>query len=441
MGRQRPREIETPILTLTDEGLGSGMFDDRTVLARNALPGETVSLRVLKRRRGVWSGEADTPRARAPARRQPACPNFPRCGGCVLQHLAYPEQVRHKSEVLMRLLDQHGVAPQSVREPVVGPQFHYRFKARLGVRVVGGEPLVGFREGFSNRVARMDDCKTLALPFARCLPALRRTLSMLSEPDRIPQVELAGGDRVFAVIVRHLGELTPGDLSALQRFAESNAVRVFLQSGGYETVAPLEPDPGDTALSYTNPDFGLCFEFLPADFTQVNPYMNRRLVRAAVLALAPIEGASVTDLFCGIGNFSLALARAGFQVLGFESSTGAVERAKRNADLNGLADRAEFAVADLYDSRCTDLPASSHLLLDPPRSGAGPNLGRWAASRALERIAYVSCNPRSFASDAARLLSGGFKLEEVGMFDMFPHTAHVETLGIFVRAPAGSSGG
>ncbi|MEQ8857829.1 MAG: 23S rRNA (uracil(1939)-C(5))-methyltransferase RlmD [Pseudomonadales bacterium] len=433
MARRGPRQIDVVIEVLSEDGLGEAWFEDRRVLARNALPGESVTVRVLKRRRGVWYGEAETPPRRGIERQTPPCPYFPRCGGCAMQHIAYPAQVRHKADVLLHLLRQQSVAPQLVRQPVCGPQFHYRYKARLGVRLVGDEPLVGFREGFSNRVARMSDCKTLALPFARCLPALRRVLAELERPDRVPQVELAGGDRTFAIVVRHLDPLGDADRARLRSFAASSGVRLFLQSGGYETVAELAPAADRRGLSYVNPDFGLCFEFLPTDFTQVNPFMNRRLVRAAVLALAPHRGAMVNDLFCGIGNFSLALARAGLGVRGFESSPGAVARAGRNAALNGLSAQAEFALADLYDSRCPELPDARYLLLDPPRSGAGPNLERWVASRALERIVYVSCNPRTFASDAARLQSQGFTLQEVGVFDMFPHTAHVETLGCFVR--------
>jgi len=434
MARRGPREIELSVDTLGEDGLGSGTFDGRPVRARNALPGETVNMRVLKRRRGVWFGEADTPEAagRAAARVTPPCPNYPRCGGCALQHLDYAEQLRHKSAQLHALLAAEGVTPGRVHAPVAGPRFHYRYKARLGVRVVGGELLAGFREGFSNRVARMSDCKTLALPFAAMLGPLREALAGFEAPDRIPQVELAGGDRQFAIIVRHLAALGEGDQARLRDLEARTGVRVFLQSGGYDTVTPLDPDRSPY-LSYANPELGLCFEFLPTDFTQVNPFINRALVQRALLALAPRPGAVATDLFCGIGNFSLALARRGVHVHGLESAPGAVARAERNARLNGLGGRAEFAVADLYDAACPDVPESTYLLLDPPRSGAGPNLERWAGSATVERIAYVSCNPRTFAADAARLARLGFPLQEVGVFDMFPHTAHVETLGLFAR--------
>jgi 23S rRNA (uracil1939-C5)-methyltransferase len=307
---------------------------------------------------------------------------------------------------------------------------------------VGEQVLAGFREGFGSRVARMSDCKTLALPFARMLPELRHTLGRLSQPGRIPQVELAGGDRDFAIIVRHLTELDRRDRDLLADFGRRTGMRLFVQPGGYDTVTPLrqalDPDSGtqrgdDPHLSYTNADFGLCYQFLPTDFTQVNPYVNRALVRDALLGLAPRPGGVVVDLFCGIGNFSLAMARLGMRVLGLENAAGAVARATGNAANNGLSAWAEFALADLYDARCPELPEADYLVLDPPRSGAGPNLERWVDSPRLQRIAYVSCNPRSFAGDAARLADQGFELDEAGIFDMFPHTAHVETLGLFSR--------
>ena len=439
MARRGPREVTFEVTDLGDDGLGVGAVDGREVRARNALPGESVSARVLKRRRGVWFGAADTPEAASSARVAAPCPNFPRCGGCALQHLDYGRQLEHKQAILADLLCAEGVAPGRWRAPVSGPRFHYRYKARLGVRVVGGEPLVGFREGFSNRVARMTDCLTLARPFAAMLPDLGATIAALGEPDRVPQVEVAGGDRDFVIILRHLGELDEADLRALSGFEGRTGVRVFLQSGGYDTVQPLAAD-APSSLTYAVPEFGLCLSFLPTDFTQVNPAMNRRLVQRTLLALAPSPGEHVVDLFCGIGNFTLAVARLGATVSGFESAAGAVARAGINARRNGLAGRAEFAVADLYDARCPTLPDADCLLLDPPRSGAGPNLERWADSSRLSRIAYVSCNPRTFAADAARLATLGFSLQEVGIFDMFPHTAHVETLGLFVRGGVAARG-
>ncbi|MDZ7669170.1 MAG: methyltransferase domain-containing protein [Gammaproteobacteria bacterium] len=440
MSRRGPRQIELTIESLSADGLGHGRFEGREVLARNALPGEMVSAVVRKRRRGFWYATAPTPAVRSPLRRSAPCPFYPRCGGCVMQHLDYGAQLDHKRAVLNAQLAEHNVTPHRQLSPVSGPHFYYRHKARLGVRRVGDEVLAGFREGFSNRVVRMDDCLTLALPFARMLPDLRCTLGAMSEPGRLPQVELTAGDRTFAIILRHLGDLDAADHARLRGFARRTGMRVYLQPGGYDSVHLLDDSGHGPYLSYANPDFGLNYEFLPTDFTQVNPYVNRSLVRAALLALAPRPGRVAVDLFCGIGNFSLALARLGVRVIGLESAPGAVSRARQNAAGNGLAQRAEFAVADLYDEGGGDLPEADYLLLDPPRSGAGPNLERWAGSSRVEKIVYVSCNPRTFASDAARLAESGYTLQEVGVFDMFPHTSHIETLGLFLRRRGGAGG-
>jgi 23S rRNA (uracil1939-C5)-methyltransferase len=440
MTRRGPRRLRVTIDELSGEGLGVGRFEDRVVHSRNGLPGETVTVTVRRRRGGVWYGEGDDPDPAVPARRHPPCSAFPRCGGCVLMHLDYPRQLEAKAGWLRAELERHGLTAARIRAPVSVVQLHYRYRARLGVRVVDGEVLIGFREGFGNRIARTRECRTLAAGFVQRLPALAGALASLRRPDRVPQIEFAGGDRDVAILVRHLTALDEREHRVLLDFARLTDTRVYLQPGGYDTVWRLDSGgngagapPSDPHLTYSLADFGLCYRFLPTDFIQVNPFVNRALVRAALLGLAPRPGARVTDLFCGIGNFSLALARSGLRVFGYESSPAAVARARLNAQVNGLEDRAEFVVMDLYDARCPSLPESEYLLLDPPRSGAGENLQRWAACPRLERIAYVSCNPRSFATDAALLRDRGFDLEEVGIFDMFPHTAHVETLGIFSR--------
>jgi len=439
MAMREPRRIEVAVSALADEGLGMAAAVEsgagaRTVLIRNALPGERVTAVVRKRRRGVWYAEALDGSPPAADRVTPPCPAYPRCGGCVLQHLDYAAQLAHKQALVERLVAAQGVVPVRVRPPVSGPRFHYRYKARLGARVVDGELLLGFREGFSNRIARMADCLTLARPLAQALPELAEVLGRSSVASQIPQVELAAGDSGAAFVIRHLAPLASADVQALAGFAATPGRTVLLQSAGYGSVRPLDGPLRPAYLSYANPDFGLLFEFLPTDFTQVNPAVNRELVRAAVLALDVRPGDRALDLFCGIGNFSLALARAGAQVYGLESGAGAVERAWHNAALNGLGARAEFAVQDLYDSPGPALPDARLLLLDPPRSGAGPNLQQWIAGVGLERIAYVSCNPETFATDAAVLQQSGFRLAELGVFDMFPHTAHIETLGLFVRS-------
>jgi 23S rRNA (uracil1939-C5)-methyltransferase len=280
----------------------------------------------------------------------------------------------------------------------------------------------------------MTACLTLTEPLSDLLVPLKQLISQLSAPDRIPQVEVAAGDEDAAVILRHLDPLTEEDRQAIAGFSSMYRVRAYTQSGGYDTVAPASDRAAARYLGYQNPDFGLHFLFAPMDFTQVNLVMNRKLVQAAILGLGAPEGAEVLDLFCGIGNFSLPIAAAGLRVQGLEASASAIERAQMNARLNGLSERCEFAVQDLYDADCLNLGQADYLLLDPPRSGAGPNLPAWLESTGAIRVVYVSCSPRSFAQDARVLLSAGFRLEQVGIYDMFPNTAHVETLGIFQRS-------
>ena len=434
MARSRvPREIEAQITELGSDGLGRAFHGERGLRVKNALVGETVTAKVLKRKKGLWFTEAYDITDSAPSRVAPACPNFPRCGGCAMQHLDYHAQLELKQQHVCDLLEAAEIRPQQIVEPTMGPRLHYRTKARLGVKLVGEHLLVGFRESFSNRVGRMSECQTLIPAFSRLIEPLRNLIASLSIVNRIPQVELASGDNQRALILRHLEQLTEADRLLLKNFGELHNIEVYLQSGNYDSIVSVGGGTKIACLGYANCDFGLHFQFLPWDFTQVNLQMNRQLVLAALSAMNAPAGSLVLDLFCGIGNFSLALARKGHRVIGYEAAQGCVDRAQMNARRNGLSHRCEFQIADLYDAACAELPDADYLLLDPPRSGAGVNLKRWLASIAPERVVYVSCEPKSFASDATIFGQLGYQLEQVGIFDMFPHTAHVETLGVFSR--------
>ncbi|MGE0625461.1 MAG: methyltransferase domain-containing protein [Pseudomonadales bacterium] len=434
MGRGKlPRSVDVQVDALGLDGLGHARHLTRELRVKNGLPGEQVSARAGRRRRGIWYVEAERIEDPAAMRVAPACGEFPRCGGCVMQHLDYAEQVRLKESQLLDALAQSGIEPEQRLPAATGPRFHYRSKARLGVRVVGTDVLVGFRESFSNRVMRMDACPALVPSLSSLIGPLRDLIAGLSQPDRVPQVEVAAGDGATALVLRHLTALTPEDRIRIESFGARHRVRCYTQSGGYDTVTPASRQAQQPYLSYGNPDFGLQFHFSVTDFTQVNLAMNRQLVRSAVDALRAPRGSAVLDLFCGIGNFSLPLASRGLRVKGLESSAEAIDRARLNAARNGLGGWCEFAVQDLYDADCPDPGGAEFVVLDPPRSGAGPNLAAWLASGDVRRIVYVSCSPASFAADAARLGECGYALEQVRIFDMFPHTAHVETLGVFQK--------
>lgn len=436
------RDIDVRILELGADGLGLADREGKPLWVRNALPGETVTARILKRRKGRLFGDGLAVVENSHEMRvASACAYFPRCGGCSMHHVDYAHQLELKAQILRDALDAAGVTAQLWRAPVSRGRLQYRRKARLGVRQVGDQVLAGFRESFSNRVARIDTCQILVPHLAALLPGLRRALSHQSASHRIPQVELAAGDSGASLIVRHLEPLTPDDLVQWQRLQDETGAQLLLQPGGYDSVHGLNSAP-IRLLDYQHQQVGVTMRFDPRQFTQVNQPINTALVAAVLSALEPVRSGAIVDMFCGIGNFSLPVARRGLQVYGFESQADAIDQARGNAQLNGLAERCDFAVADLYSDEAPPLPPNvSAMLLDPPRSGAGPHLDAWAAHDALQRIVYVSCNPATFATDAARLRSHGFALSEAGVYDMFPHTAHVETLGVFVRESRRASAG
>ena len=442
---KQPTEIELSITSLSDAGLGGGQHNDQPVWVRNALPGEVAKARILKRRGGQRFADGQ-PVDQLSADRVPSpCPYFPRCGGCATHHMSADAQLEHKQRQLAEQLKLQQIEPVSWRAPVSLLRLGYRRKARLGVRVVGDQVLVGFRESFSNRVARLDACLTLTPELSRLISPLKLAISELSDPRSIPQIELAQGDGHCAVIVRHLQPLTVEDFEVWRRFETRWAVQVLSQSKGYDTLQGINDDNlAMRLLHYQIPEYGVTLGFYPHQFTQVNALMNRELIRTALAYLMPRRGEVIADLFCGIGNFSLPLARSGARVVGIEASERAIASAEDNAGRNGLAHRCHFKAQNLYTpmeggealertAQAAFGAAPSALLLDPPRSGAGERLADWAKIPSVERVAYVSCNPETFAADARTLAACGYRLHEVGVYDMFPNTSHIETLGFFVR--------
>lgn len=440
MSRRRfPPTLDVRISALDAEGVGLAMFGEKNVRVKGALPGEQLIARTVGKRKGAALAVAETINENpSPLRQRAPCPVFSRCGGCALQHMDYSSQLEHKQAGLLQELAANNVS-YSLLQPAVGsPQFGYRRKARLGVRRLHEMQLVGFREAFGGRIVKMDSCIALAPPFNELFVALSELISKLSIPAAIPQIETAAGDTDVALVLRHLEPLTVGDARLLGEFEQRHGIWIYTQAAGYDSLKPLSEQA--PLLNYSLAEFGLNLQFSVTDFVQVNAYINAALIRAVNAALQPKPGKRIGDLFCGIGNFSLPLARSGAHVSGWEAASDAIFRARDNAVRNELRDRTQFEVADLYNlpgDEKQKLPIANvsnldALVLDPPRSGAGPALPSWLAPSVTE-VAYVSCNPITFASDARVLLDHGFTLDEVGIYDMFPHTAHVETLGVFRR--------
>jgi 23S rRNA (uracil1939-C5)-methyltransferase len=318
--------------------------------------------------------------------------------------------------------------------PIHGPAWGYRHRARLSARYVEkkGGALVGFRERRSTYVAEMRSCEVLPPHVSALIVPLRALVGALSIRERLPQIEVAVGEEVVVLVLRILEPLTPADEDAVRAFADEHRVQLWLQSAGPSSVRPFHPLDAPP-LYYLLPEFDVRIRFGPADFTQVNQAVNGVLVRRAMQLLAPAPGERVLDLFCGLGNFALPIARLGAAVTGIEGSTSLVERARENARANGLS--AEFVVADLFDAAtCARLPRCDAMLVDPPREGA-IEVVKALGDGGPGRIVYVACDPATLARDAGVLVHvKGYRLAAAGVANMFPHTAHVESVALFVQA-------
>lgn len=442
--RHLPAEpVALTIRDLSHDGRGVARLDERAVFVHGALPGERVTARLTARRRGHDEAETCEMLEPSPHRVTPRCPHFEVCGGCSLQHLDGGQQLEAKQEILVQNLMRIGhVQPAEVFEPLRGNGWYYRRKARLSVRYVYKKhrALVGFRERRGRYVADMSECHVLQRAVAERLPDLSALVGSLDARESIPQIEVACGDDRNALVFRHLEPLSPGDLEKLRAFARSSGIAVFLQPGGPDSVAAFEPE--HIELSYSLPAHDVTLWFGPADFVQVNGEMNRRMVDRALELLEPEPQARVLDLFCGLGNFTLPIARRAAEVFGVEGDPELVQKAADNAARNGL-DNVRIFKADLTQP----LPAGggqnrppwlrqacSRVLLDPPRSGAREVIPAIGASGA-SRVVYVSCNPASLARDAGALVhQHGFSLSGAGVMDMFPHTTHVESIALFERS-------
>ena len=424
------------IEALDGEGRGVARADGKVVFVEGALPGELVEARLFKRRKRFdLAAMARIIRA-SPYRTTPPCPHFGVCGGCSLQHLDVAAQVANKQRMFEDALARIGkLRPDRILPPVMGPTWAYRHRARFSVRYVQSKNgvLVGFHERKSSFIADIRSCRVVPPAVSKLLPALHALIDALSLRDRIPQVELAVGEAAIALVFRVLQAPEAEDLAKLRAFAADHGIQVYLQPKGPETATPLDSTAPAT-LGYRLPEFDLHMAFRPTDFTQVNHAVNEVLVRRAIGLLAPQPGERIGDLFCGLGNFTLAIARRGARVLGIDGSAALLSRAADNARHNGLHERVEYRAADLFKTDAAQLAAwgrFDRLLIDPPRDGA-IEIVKALGAEAPARIVYVSCNPATLARDAAVLVTTkGYTLREAGVLNMFPHTAHVESIAVF----------
>ena len=422
---------------LTHDGEGV-VRDGKAAFVAGALPGERIRFRRTRRHRQHDEAVLLEVLEPSASRVVPRCAHFGICGGCALQHLSADAQLDAKQTELRDNLERVGkVSPREWLAPLRGPVWNYRRRARLGAKFVikKDRVVVGFRERLAPYVAEVQRCEVLAEPVGELIAPLAAMLNGLSIRHRIPQIEAAVADNVVALVLRVLDPPSAGDLERLREFAAARSVRFYLQTGGLDSVSPLDGKAGEPleALRYGLPEFGLQLQFTPTDFVQINAQINEALVARAVELLELTPSASVLDLYCGIGNFTLALARNAGRAVGVEGDAGLVDRARHNARSNEIAN-AEFHVADLARPLEPGLPwlrePYTHVLLDPPRAGASEVLA--SISRlSPHRVLYISCHPGSLARDLGLLVhEHGMSLVAAGVLDMFPHTTHVESLAI-----------
>jgi 23S rRNA (uracil1939-C5)-methyltransferase len=438
MGRRRkpkPKTYELEIESLSHEGRGIAHLEEKVIFVSGALPGEKVIAdRTFSRAKFE---EADVKEVLKPAdnRISPKCEVFGICGGCSFQHLSSEDQIEAKGNWLKdAFAGQAKIEPKHWLDPLQVESWGYRRKARLGVRYVAkkAKVLVGFREKKSSFITNMNRCEVLHPSLGNHLEDLAHCIEQLSVRSQVPQIEVAIAEKDTVLILRHLEPLTAKDEQILLDCARELNITWYTQSGGLDTVKPLDQP---AVLTYSHPDHDIEMEFLPTDFTQVNFKLNQKMINLALDMLELNDEDEVIDLFCGLGNFTLPIARHAKHVVGVEGDLGLIERAKYNAEKNEISN-ADFYKADLFQEvegyEWFRGKTYNKALIDPARTGAIeivellPKLG-------VERLVYVSCNPATLARDTAKLIELGYKLDTAGVMDMFPQTAHVESIALFTK--------
>lgn len=436
-GVQNSPLVEAHIESLTLEGQGVARIDGKAVFIEGALPGETVAFRYTSYKQKHDEGKVETLLVPSSERVEPKCAHFGVCGACTWQHIALDAQIQHKQQAMLNNLKHIGkVEPESVFEPLVADGWAYRRKARLGVRWVKakGKALVGFREKDGRFLADLSRCEILHPTLGEHLTDFQDLITGLEARETIPQIEVAVGDNATALVVRHMEPLSDSDRTQLLEFAREFNYQLYLQPKGPDTVHCIYPQSPE--LYYEHPQFNTRVKFAPLDFFQVNQALNRKMVVRALELLAPQPTDTVLDLFCGLGNFTLPLARQAAEVIGVEGDMAMVERARAAAHANDIHNTDYYACNLMAE----DLGRESWLkrrydkiLLDPPRAGAKEVIAHMGKLKA-NRIVYVSCDPATLARDAGELVhTHGYCLVGAGVMDMFPHTSHVESIAVFER--------
>jgi len=438
MGRRRKvkaKTYELDIETLSHEGRGISHFDNKIIFTRGALPGEKVIANRSLSRAKFEEADVVEILTSSPDRIEPKCAVYGICGGCSFQHLSSENQINAKQTWLRSaFMGQAKTEPKEWLDPLQVISWGYRRKARLGVRYVHKKEkvLVGFRERKSSFITVMERCEVLHPSLGDNLTVLGECIGKLSVKSQIPQIEVAIAQHDTILILRHLEPLTTEDEAVLRDCAEQLSITWYTQSGGMNTVKPLDKVVN---LSYSLPEYKIEMAFLPTDFTQVNFELNQKMLSLALSLLELCNEDKVIDLFCGLGNFTLPIARYAKSVVGVEGDSGLIERAKENAQRNGI-ENALFYKADLFEEvegyEWFRGQTYNKALIDPARTGA-IEIVKLLPKLGVERLVYVSCNPATLARDTAKLLELGYQLEKAGVMDMFPQTAHVESIALFVK--------
>jgi 23S rRNA (uracil1939-C5)-methyltransferase len=437
--KPKKKLVLATIENIDQEGRGVTHIDGKAIFVEGALQGELIEFESYVKKPTYEIAFTERVIRQSNLRVKPKCDHFNRCGGCSMQHFEFQAQIAAKQRVFENTLSRIGkVKPETILTPLAGPSWHYRYKGRLRVKFVikKNKALVGFNEKRTHFIADISSCEVLPKNLSDILPQLQELITKLSIKDKIPQIEFAADQNHLVLVLRILDVLNDNDEFLLNTFSSQYPVQFWTQSKGPDTVKPLSKKD-DVKLSYALKEFDLQFNFMPYDFTQINPFINQVLVRRAMSLLKPSHDDRILDFFCGLGNFTLPIARSGSKVTGIEGSTSLLERAKECRDENKLESLVDYQCMNLFEINkelLLQLGKANKWLIDPPRDGAFQLVQLIDDEINPSLIVYVSCNPATLARDAQILVNEkGYRLDKAGIVNMFPHTSHVESIALFVK--------